>query len=80
VTYNDGDGFTAWGVKIWAPGEGARNTDGIDPGNSTNITIAHCFLHMATHYGCVNVIADDFVIAPVLVFGKGLRWGGGCHI
>jgi len=44
VAYNNGNGFTAWGVKIWSP-ERARNTDGIDPGNSTNITITHCFIH-----------------------------------
>jgi polygalacturonase len=31
-------------VKIWAP-ERARNTDGIDPGNSTNVTITHSFIH-----------------------------------
>jgi polygalacturonase len=45
VSYNTGNGFTAWGVKLWAPGKGARNTDGIDPGNSTNVTITHCFIH-----------------------------------
>ena len=44
VGYNGGNGFTAWGVKIWTP-ERARNTDGIDPGNSTNVTIAHCYIH-----------------------------------
>jgi polygalacturonase len=44
VGYSDGDGFTAWGVKIWSP-ERARNTDGIDPGNSTNVTITHCHIH-----------------------------------
>lgn len=44
VTYNNGDGFTAWGVKIWSP-QRARNTDGINPANSTNITIAHSFIH-----------------------------------
>jgi polygalacturonase len=44
VGYNGGNGFTAWGVKIWSP-ERARNTDGIDPGNSTNVTITHCYLH-----------------------------------
>src|ERR1035437_5831969 len=44
VGYNGGNGFTAWGVKIWSP-ERARNTDGIDPGNSTNVTIAHCYIH-----------------------------------
>jgi polygalacturonase len=42
--YENGNGFTAWGVKIWSP-ERARNTDGIDPGNSTNVTIAHCYIH-----------------------------------
>jgi polygalacturonase len=44
VGYNGGNGFTVWGVKIWAP-ERARNTDGIDPGNSTNVTIAHSYIH-----------------------------------
>lgn len=44
VGYNNGNGFTAWGVKIWCP-ERARNTDGIDPGNSTNVTITQCYLH-----------------------------------
>jgi hypothetical protein len=33
-----GNGFTVRGVKVWSPGKGARNTDGIDPGNSTNVT------------------------------------------
>ncbi len=31
----------AWGVKIQTP-KTARNTDGIDPSSSTNVTIAHC--------------------------------------
>ena len=35
------NGFTAWGVKIKTP-KTARNTDGIDPSSSTNITIAYC--------------------------------------
>ncbi|MGA8111401.1 MAG: pectinesterase family protein [Acidobacteriaceae bacterium] len=38
------DGFTAWGVRIMTP-KTARNTDGIDPRSSRNVTIAHCFLH-----------------------------------
>jgi polygalacturonase len=45
VSYNAGNGFTVWGVKVWSPGKGARNTDGIDPGNSTNVTITHSFIH-----------------------------------
>src|SRR5260370_4116666 len=44
VAYSGGDGFTAWGVIINTP-KNARNTDGIDPGSSTNVTITHCFIH-----------------------------------
>jgi polygalacturonase len=44
VGYSGGNGFTVWGVKIWCP-ERARNTDGIDPGNSTNVTITHSYIH-----------------------------------
>ncbi|XP_063216699.1 endo-polygalacturonase-like isoform X2 [Bacillus rossius redtenbacheri] len=34
-------GFTAWGVTIDTPAS-ARNTDGIDPAGSQNVTITHC--------------------------------------
>jgi polygalacturonase len=44
VSYSHGNGFTAWGVTIDTP-KTARNTDGIDPGNSTNVTITHCFIN-----------------------------------
>jgi polygalacturonase len=44
VSYSGGNGFTAWGVVIDTP-KTARNTDGIDPGNSTNVTITHCYIH-----------------------------------
>jgi polygalacturonase len=40
VAMNKVDGFTAWGVKIDTPHD-ARNTDGIDPGASRNVTIAY---------------------------------------
>jgi polygalacturonase len=40
VACNSGSGFTVWGVRIDAP-RNARNTDGIEPGNATNVTIAH---------------------------------------
>lgn len=43
VVVNGADGFTAWGVKIDTP-EDARNTDGIDPGNSKNITITQSWI------------------------------------
>ena len=44
VSYSNGNGFTAWGVIIASP-KTSRNTDGIDPGNSTNVTITHCFIY-----------------------------------
>jgi polygalacturonase len=44
VYYGQADGFTAWGVVINTP-KNARNTDGIDPAASKNVTITHCFIH-----------------------------------
>ena len=44
VSYNNGDGFTVWGLRIDTP-KTARNTDGVDPGNgSKNITVTHSFI------------------------------------
>ncbi|MBR7799526.1 pectinesterase family protein [Undibacterium fentianense] len=43
VTVSQSDGFTAWGIKIDTPAD-ARNTDGIDPISSRNITIAHSYI------------------------------------
>jgi polygalacturonase len=47
VSYSGGDGFTVWGVKVWSP-KNACNTDGIDPGNSTNVPITHSWLHIGS--------------------------------
>jgi polygalacturonase len=44
VAVNKTNGFTAWGVRIDTPVD-ARNTDGIDPGDSDNITITRCWIH-----------------------------------
>jgi polygalacturonase len=43
VIVNRTNGFTAWGVKIDAPAT-ARNTDGIDPSSSSNVTIAYSWI------------------------------------
>ncbi|HTZ89263.1 MAG TPA: glycosyl hydrolase family 28 protein, partial [Alloacidobacterium sp.] len=37
------NGFTAWGVRIDTPAT-ARNTDGIDPASSTNVSIVHSWI------------------------------------
>ena len=47
VVLSEVDGATAWGVKIDTPAD-ARNTDGIDPISSRNITITHSFIRTAT--------------------------------
>ncbi len=47
VSVNGTDGFTAWGVHLLTPVNkqlDARNTDGIDPGSSTNVTVAHSWI------------------------------------
>lgn len=47
VSVNGTDGFTAWGVHLLTPTDKtqeARNTDGIDPGSSINITVAHSWI------------------------------------
>jgi polygalacturonase len=43
VSVAQSDGFTAWGVNIVTP-KTARNTDGIDPSSSKNVTITHCYI------------------------------------
>jgi polygalacturonase len=47
VVVSGTNGFTAWGVHLDTPVDkrlDARNTDGIDPGTSENITIAHSWI------------------------------------
>lgn len=52
VGVNHTNGFTAWGVHLQTPtdkkligtGNDARNTDGIDPGTSSNVTVAHSWI------------------------------------
>jgi polygalacturonase len=43
VSYGNGDGFTVWGLKIDTP-KTARNTDGVDPSASKNITVTQSYI------------------------------------
>jgi polygalacturonase len=43
VSAEKSNGFTAWGVKIDTP-RTARNTDGIDPSSSTNVSILYSYI------------------------------------
>lgn len=47
VAVNNTDGFTVWGIHLLTPtvkGTDARNTDGIDPGTSRNITVTKSWI------------------------------------
>jgi polygalacturonase len=89
VVVHDSEGFTAWGVKIMTP-ETARNTDGINPVSSTNVTIIHCFIHAgddnvaissrpgapASH---ISVLDDHFYAGHGMSIGSGTG-GGVSHV
>jgi polygalacturonase len=79
ASYNRGNGFTVWGVKIWTP-QRARNTDGIDPGNSTNVTIAHSYIstgddHVAIKAGAGPPTSHMSIVHNHFYAGHGVSIG-----
>ncbi len=72
VSTNNVNGLTAWSVNINTPAD-ARNTDGIDPGSSTNVTIAHSYI--STGDDNVAIKASNGPTSHVSIinnnFGKG---------
>ncbi|MGB0054372.1 MAG: pectinesterase family protein, partial [Terracidiphilus sp.] len=81
VSVNQTDGFTAWGVKIMTP-KTARNTDGIDPGSSKNITIAYSFIHTGDDDVCLKPsgagpVSNMSVIHNHFYSGHGMSIGSG---
>ncbi len=89
VSVNQTDGFTAWGVKIMTP-KTARNTDGIDPGSSRNITIAYSYIHTGDDDVCLkpsgadavsnmSVLHDHFYTGHGMSIGSG-TFGGVDHL
>ncbi len=79
VSYNAGDGFTVWGVKIDTPQRLARNTDGIDPGNgSKNITITHSYLRQGDDN--VAIKGGPGGLTNMTVSHNHFYWGHGMSI
>jgi polygalacturonase len=85
VSVNQSDGFTAWGVKIMTP-KTARNTDGIDPSSSRNVTIENCFIHTgdddvavkSSRAGAasnISVLHDHFYTGHGMSIGSGTDGG-----
>jgi polygalacturonase len=75
------DGFTAWGVHIQTP-RTARNTDGIDPSSSTNITIAYCDIatgddNVAIKTGAQGASAHISILHNRFYSGHGMSIGSG---
>jgi polygalacturonase len=78
------NGFTAWGVKIKTP-KTARNTDGIDPSSSTNVTIAYCDIdtgddNIAIKTGAepashISVVHNHFYSGHGMSIGSGTSGG-----
>lgn len=85
VSVGQTDGFTAWGVKIMTP-KTARNTDGIDPSSSRNVTIENCFIHTgdddvavkssrAGPASNISVLHDHFYTGHGMSIGSGTDGG-----
>lgn len=75
------DGFTAWGVKIMTP-RTARNTDGIDPGTSRNITIAYSYINTGDDDVCLKPahgagVSNMSVLHNHFYAGHGMSIGSG---
>jgi polygalacturonase len=83
VSVGQTDGFTAWGVKIMTP-KTARNTDGIDPGSSRNITIAYSYIHTGDDDVCLKPsaagpVSNMSVLHNHFYSGHGMSIGSGTY-
>lgn len=77
VSFHKGDGFTAWGVKIDTP-KTARNTDGLDPSGSKNITITQSWIR--TGDDNVAIKAGDSPASNITVAHNHFYYGHGMSI
>jgi polygalacturonase len=63
VDYKSCNGFTVWGLKIYSP-QRARNTEGIEPGNSTNVTFARAFIDAGLPTMHMTISHNHFYSGP----------------
>ncbi|WP_025038647.1 glycoside hydrolase family 28 protein [Bradyrhizobium sp. DOA9] len=71
------EGATFWGITIDAPAD-ARNTDGIDPGASQDVTITHSVIR--TGDDNVAIKADNGSTRYVSIIDNYFGWGHGMSI
>lgn len=78
VSYSFGNGFTVWGLKIDTP-KNARNTDGVDPSASTNITVTHSYIRDGDDNiaikGGAGPVTNMTVIHNHFYYGHGMSIG-----
>jgi polygalacturonase len=77
VAFHRGDGLTVWGVKVDTP-KTARNTDGIDPSQSKNITVTQSFIR--TGDDNIAIKAGDGPTINMTVIHNHFYWGHGMSI
>jgi polygalacturonase len=77
VTYSNGDGFTVWGLKIDTP-HTARNTDGVDPGASRNITVTQSYIR--TGDDNIAIKGGSGPVKNMTVAHNHFYWGHGMSI
>ncbi len=77
VLFRRGNGLTVWGVRIDTP-RSARNTDGIDPAQSKNITITQSFIR--TGDDNIAITAGDAPTNNITVTHNHFYWGHGLTI
>ncbi len=78
VVYSHGDGFTVWGLKIDTPKD-ARNTDGLDPSASKNITVTHSYIRTGDDNiaikGGAGPVTQMSVVHNHFFYGHGMSIG-----
>jgi polygalacturonase len=77
VAFHRGDGFTVWGIRIDAP-KSARNTDGIDPSQSKNITVTQSFIRTGEDH--IAIKAGDGPTLNITLSHNHFYWGHGLTI
>lgn len=79
VVVRGSSGFTAWGVKIMTP-ETARNTDGINPVGSENVTIAHSYIHAGDDSVAISAGAGGGPASHISILDNHFYTGHGMSI
>jgi polygalacturonase len=79
VMVRDTNGFTAWGVKIDTP-KNARNTDGIDPSSSTNVTITQSYIRAGDDNVAIKSTDKGGPAAHMSIVDNHFYWGHGMSI